>query len=174
MHPHSSPQLAHHNTHHNRACVFFFFLLIRGAVLSTETSYGSGRFGVGLGWDSEQWHCAHGISPPRELFLGSPLNFRAERVRELQKKKPKPQTQTPPVVIFAALTPRSSFPKPSTPIPIPTNPPTHTTMRWNRALRTEVALVIHLLVIRLVHHPTRRHNRTRNTRRRQSSRKRGR
>ena len=162
-------------THHNRACVFFFFLLIRGAVLSTETSYGSGRFGVGLGWDSEQWHCAHGISPPRELFLGSPLNFRAERVRELQKKKTKtPNSNSPNRNLRSTHTPvqlpKTQYPHTHT----HENPPTHTTMRWNRALRTEVALVIHILVIRLVHHPTRRHNRTRNTRRRQSSRKRGR
>ena len=96
---------------------------------------------------------------------------------EIKKKKPKPKrkTHTPDsrtlsIVVFAAAarTPsRTSFgypfpqcyTQPSTSIPtnhelaryttLSTNQPTHTTRRRNRAPRTEMALVFHVLVISL-------------------------
>ena len=54
-----------------------------------------------------------------------------------KRKIKTPNSQTLSIVVFAARTPRTCFPQPNT--IIPTNPPTHTPRRRNRAPRTEVA-----------------------------------
>ena len=64
-----------------------------------------------------------------------------------KRKIKTPNSQTLPIVVFAARTPRTCFPQPNT--TIPTNPPTHTPRRRNRAPRTEVALVS--LLMRSLH-----------------------
>ena len=57
-----------------------------------------------------------------------------------KRKIKTPNSQNLSIVVFAVSTPRTFFPQPNT--SIPTNPPTHTPRRRNRALRIEVYFVL--------------------------------